>query len=271
MTSTLPLSASVFVILSGLIEERLGLYFGPDDREMLAAKITPRAVEHGFDSLLDYYYFLRYDSASSGELAELGEVLVVNETYFFREADQLRTLVDVLVREVIEVQGSARIWCAACSTGEEPTTIAGLLYERGLLHKVQLVASDLSERALARARSGVHGKRSRRTLVELPGWLSVDGDTTRVHTHVLSAIDWRRINLLDGPAIAALGQFELIVCRNVLIYFREAMAMRVLRNIDVTLRPGGHLLVGASESLLRFGTSLECQERRGVFTYRKAV
>jgi hypothetical protein len=81
----MPLSAPVFVILSGLIEERLGLYFRPEDSDLLAEKVSPRAVERGFDSLLDYYYFLRYDAGSGPELEQLAEALVVNETYLGRE------------------------------------------------------------------------------------------------------------------------------------------------------------------------------------------
>src|SRR3954469_10863106 len=94
---TLPLPSAVFTILSGLIEERLGLFFSPDDGEILAEKVSPRAIERGFDSLLDYYYYLRYDPSAAEEFERLAEALVVNETYIGRELDQLSALVDILL------------------------------------------------------------------------------------------------------------------------------------------------------------------------------
>ncbi len=94
MSPTLPLSLQVFSILSALIEERLGLFFNVDYRELLVEKLSPRALELGFESMLDYYYFLRYDAAAGAELLAIADALTVNETYFFREPTQLRVLVE---------------------------------------------------------------------------------------------------------------------------------------------------------------------------------
>jgi chemotaxis protein methyltransferase CheR len=269
--TALPMSPQVFVILNDLIEERIGIHYRPDDRDLLAEKITPRAIERGFDSLFDYYRFLRYDPSADEELHALADALVVNETYFFREVDQLRTLAHGLVPEILEQRGAARIWCAACSTGEEPLTIAMLLDERGLLGEVELVASDISRRALARASRGEYGRRSLRAA---PGgvvgrWLLERGEVVTVEPSLCRSIEWRQVNLLDAAAVGALGSFDVIVCRNVLIYFREVVARSVVNRLAAILRPGGYLLVGASESLLRFGTSLACEERGGAFFYRK--
>jgi chemotaxis protein methyltransferase CheR len=84
------------------------------------------------------------------------------------------------------------------------------------------------------------------------------------------AIDWRRINLVDDVAVRALGRFDVIVCRNVLIYFRDETATAVIARLHGALEEHGCLLVGASESLMRFGTAFSCEERRGCFFYRKA-
>src|SRR6185295_19128075 len=126
-TRTLPLASAVFTILSGLIEERLGLFFAAEDSDILAEKVSPRAVECGFDSLLDYYYYLRYDAAAGAELERLAEALVVNETYIGRELDQLSALVGTLMPPLLHERGRLRLWSAACSTGEEPLTLAGML------------------------------------------------------------------------------------------------------------------------------------------------
>jgi chemotaxis protein methyltransferase CheR len=270
--AALPLRPQVFAILSALIEERSGLHYDLADADMIADKLSTRALEAGFDSLLDYYYYLRYDDASQAELDALLDVLVVNETYFFRELDTLKRMVSDFIEPLVKAGTRPRVWCAACSTGEEPLTLAMLLADRGLLDKVEITASDISTRALARAQSGEFGPRSLR---QLPPerldtrWLDVSDGRIRVRDELKNAIRWRRQNLLDESGITAMGTFDTIVCRNVLIYFSDETARRVLHNLTSVLRPGGALFVGVSESLLRFGTTLECEERGGVFLYRK--
>jgi len=269
---SLPLSPQVFAILASLIEGRAGLHYEPEDRELLADKVSTRALEAGFESLLDYYYFLRYDPRGEAALDELIDSLVVHETYFFREAQPLEVLVDEVLVPAVRAGRRPRVWCAACSTGEEPLTLAMLLAERRVLGDVELLASDISRRALERARVGEHNLRSLRALP--PGiegrFLDVVGGRPVVRPELTAAVEWRRINLMDAKAIGELGAFDAILCRNVLIYFQDETALRVVESLVGALRPGGHLLVGTSESLMRFGTALLCEERRGVFFYTKA-
>jgi chemotaxis protein methyltransferase CheR len=261
----------LFSILSGIVEERAGLHYQLADREVFLQKVASRASEVGFDSLLDYYYFLRYDDPSGRELDALVDHLVVNETYFFRELEPLEVLLDEVIGPQLAAGRPARIWSAACSTGEEPLTLAMLLAERGWLDRVELVASDVSERVLARAQQGSFGRRAiRGTPPELASrWLSNGAGALRCDPRILAAVSWRRVNLLDGPAVTALGTFDAVVCRNVLIYFQDRVIERVVRHLSDALRPGGALLVGVAESLLRFGTPLECREQRGSFMYVK--
>jgi chemotaxis protein methyltransferase CheR len=91
----------------------------------------------------------------------------------------------------------------------------------------------------------------------------------RVAPRIAQAVDWRRVNLVDTGELAAMGQFDAIICRNVLIYFRDQTIEQVAANLYQRLRPNGHLIVGASESLLRFNVSFACEEQRGAFFYRK--
>ncbi len=163
MTSRLPISPQIFAIFSALIAEKIGIHYDAGDRELLGDKLAVRALDAGFDSLLDYYYFLRYDPAGAAEMDALIDALVVGETYFFRELAQLEVAVSELIAPRVAAGGRPRIWSAACSSGEEPFTIAMLLAERGLRDKVDLVASDISPRALSRARAGVFGPRSLRS------------------------------------------------------------------------------------------------------------
>ncbi|MGQ0508655.1 MAG: CheR family methyltransferase [Myxococcaceae bacterium] len=268
----LPLPPPVFAILSGLVEERAGLHYGPADLALFNEKVSSRALDRGFESLLDYYYFLRYDPAGEAELLSLLEHLVVHETYFFRELEQLRYAADHVARKVTAGE-RPRVWCAAASTGEEPLTFAMLLSERGVLSKVELIASDLSDRALAIAQRGKYSERAIRSpqssalrsrfLTHVPG-----GGWT-IAPELLRSIQWRRENLLaPDPSIAGC---DVILCRNVLIYFRDQQVRSVVSTLAERLAPEGLLFVGVSESLLRFTEALVCEEHAGAFFYRKAV
>jgi chemotaxis protein methyltransferase CheR len=269
-----PLGAStpVLAILSALVEERTGLHYGLLDHVVLAEKAGARAAEAGFESLLDYYYYLRYDPGAEPEMDALVDALVVGETYFFRELAPLQVLVR-LAAELVARGARPRIWSAACATGEEPLTLAMLLDAQGLLGEVELVASDISPRALGRARAGRYGPRSVRegappALVERYLVRERDG-AVRVAPRLAAAVQWRRVNLHDAGQVAAVGVADLVLCRNVLIYFRDETAVKVVARLSDVMPPGGVLLVGISESLLRFGTKLVCEEHGNVFLYRK--
>lgn len=270
--AALTLSPTVFSILSSLVEELSGLHYGVENLELFADKVTGPAMEAGFESLLDYYYFLRYDARGPEALQQLVNSLLVHETYFFREPDQLKALMDQVVLPKVNYGARLRLWCAACATGEEPLTLAMMLAEARALERVEVVASDLSQPALDRAQRGEYGPRSVRAVPPdmAERWLAVNEDRATVHSSLRDAIQWRRINLLDSKEVRALGGFDVILCRNVLIYFRDKTALDVLGTLTSTLKPGGKLAVGASESLMRFGTELECEELGGAFFYAKA-
>ena len=267
----LSLSPQVFSILSALIAEHAGLHFGPEHMSVFADKIGERAVEAGFESLLDYYYFLRYDPAGPAELDTLLESLVVNETYLFRELSALETMVTEFIVPAVNEGRRPRIWCAASSTGEEPHTAAMLLAAQGVLDQVELIASDVSVQALERARSGRFSRRAIRQKIPsfAERWLDVTEQGVAINPRLTRSIAWRRINLMDDATVASLGVFEVVLCRNVLIYFSDATTRRIIDRLSGVLRPNGALFVGISESLLRFGSSLICEEKNGVFLYKK--
>lgn len=269
---TTPSSRPVFAILGALVEERAGLHYGPAEQDLFLERVSARAEDAGFESLLDYYYFLRYDPAGPAEFEELVAHLVVNETYFFREFEPLRLIVERFVRPLVQAGQRPRIWSAACATGEEPLTLAMLLAASGLLGSVELIASDISARALASARAGWFGRRSLRQVVDpelAHRWLREEGGKLRVAPELIEAIDWRRVNLCAPGETAAIGSCDIILCRNVLIYFRDETVVQVIQALGSQLRGGGALFVGVSESLLRFGTALACEEQDQVFYYRK--
>ncbi|MDQ3367482.1 MAG: protein-glutamate O-methyltransferase CheR [Myxococcota bacterium] len=267
------LSPQLFAIFASLIEDTCGLHYDVQDRELFGAKLSAHAMEHGHDSLLDYYYRLRYDDPGRVELQLLVESLLVHETYFFRELPPLVQLVDTHLAPTIRQYGRARVWSAACATGEEPYSLAMLLDSRGLLDDVEIVATDISSAAIERARAGRHGRRSlrdghppdlaRRYLEVTPPGLSVA-------RRIRDAVRFSTLNLVLPNAGAELGLFDAILCRNVLIYFKDDQVVRVIDKLTDRLGANGLLAVGVSESLLRFGTRLACEERGNTFFYRRA-
>jgi chemotaxis protein methyltransferase CheR len=270
---SLEMTPQLFAIFSSLVEEACGLHYGPGDRELFASKVAAQAVEAGFDSLLDYYYRIRYDDPDGAELRALVQVLLVHETYFFRELPPLIVIAGLLADRVAAF-GRARVWSAACSTGEEPLTLAMLLAERGILDRVDVLATDLSEQAIQRARENRHSRRSLRAghPVELAQrYLDATRDGVAAVPAIKEAVRFGVLNLLDARAVARLGVFDAILCRNVLIYFRDEQIVRVVERLRSALAPAGVLAVGVSESLLRFGTTLACEERSGVYLYRSVA
>jgi chemotaxis protein methyltransferase CheR len=264
------LSPQLFVLLQSLVEERVGLHYSLQDREIFAEKVFVRMTEAGFESALDYYYYLRYDERGADELNALVDALVVGETYLFRELDSLLAAMAVVIRPAIASRGRARVWSAGCATGEEPFTIAMLCAEEGNLSHVQITATDVSSRSLGRARRGELSGRALRAVGD-PKWTKPLADRfvrqNRMSSEITSAIDFRRESLIGPPPDR--DGLDLILCRNVLIYFRDEVVRSVVEMLASRLRPGGRLLVGASESLLRFGTVLQCEERSGAFFYAR--
>ena len=278
MTSSSRLSPQLFAILRHLVEEKSGLHYRAEDADVFADKLLGRMAEAGFESALDYYYRLRYDDESGAELNALVDALVVGETYFFREVDAVRAAIRQVVEPAIRERGRAVIWSAACATGEEPLSVAVLLAEAGLLDRSTIRATDISQRAIARAREGRYGGRSLRALHDDPNlatlaerWLGATKGSAQASPRLLAAIDYEVDNLVAGRRPELSARFDLVLCRNVLIYFADDNVQRVVGHLADALRPDGRLLVGASESLLRFGTRLRCEERSGTFFYAKDV
>ena len=154
---SLGLAGHVSTLLMDLIHERLGLHYAARESEQLADRLAPLVIDRGLDSFMDYYYRLKY-SPEPGDWSKVMDALSVQETYFWREIDQLRSVVDRLVPALAAAQPGRplQIWSSACATGEEPLTIAMLLSEAGWFDRasIHIVASDASPAALARARQG---------------------------------------------------------------------------------------------------------------------
>ena len=226
-SETLELPLPTFSLLRTLIHEHLGLHYDDGKREILADKLSPLVVESGFDSFLDYYYLLKYDAEAHVHWDRVMDALSVQETYFWREIDQVTALVDHILPEYAAKHSKKNlsIWSAACASGEEPLTLAMALHERGLLdrHKIDIHASDASPRALVKARAGCYGERAFRNLAPklkdryFTARSGKDCILPRLHGNVR----WHKANLLQHEEIAPLAKSPFIFCRNVFIYFSE--------------------------------------------------
>jgi chemotaxis protein methyltransferase CheR len=269
------LSATLFALLRDLIHERAGLYYDASNRDLMLNKLSTRMLDLGFDSYLDYYYLLKYDAAADAEWGLLMDALTVRETFFWREIDHVRALVDVLAPQHAARRAGAplRIWSAACATGEEPLTIAIALQEAGWFDRmpIELYASDISPLAVEKARRGIYPERSFRNLpAELRAkYFAPEVDGWRIAPELHARVRWRTANLLATDETATLARASMIFCRNVFIYFSETAIRKTLRLFFERMAAPGHLFVGVSEPLLRLTTDFQLQEVGGTFVYAK--
>ena len=262
-------------LIQNLINERTGMFFDNGKRELLIDKLSPLVIERGFTSYLDYYYLLKYDPAARLEWQNVMNALSVQETYFWREFDQVRALVQTLVPQwyAQNPHSTLRIWSAACATGEEPLTIAMALNEAGWFERtsIEIFASDASSKAIDRAVQGVYRERAFRNLPAhlWDRYFDRNGSDWRVKTDIHSRVKWGIANLIEDDQIAPLATADFIFCRNVFIYFSESAIRRVVRSFARFIRPPGYLFVGAAESLLRLTTDFSLTEIDDAFVYAK--
>lgn len=259
------------LLLRDLIQEKTGVFFENDRLNLMAEKVAPRIFAHHCRSLLDYYYILKYEEKGEGEWLALMDAFSVQETYFWREFDQVRYLTDRIVPAWFrEHTAPLRIWSAACATGEEPYSIAMALEEAGWgAHPIEILASDASEAALAKARTAVYRARSFRVLPpELRAkYFRETAEGSELDPRIRERVKFRWANLVNLGQFTELGLVSVIFCRNVFIYFSPGTIAKVVSAFAEHLPPRGPLMVGASESLLKLTDKFELQEAEGAFIY----
>lgn len=261
-------------LLRDLIHDKMGIYFEADRLNLLMEKLAGRVLAHGCATYLDYYYILKYEQKGASEWLRVMDAFSVPETYFWRETDQLRALVNAVVPRWFarSPQTPLRIWSAACATGEEPYSIVMALHEAGWgEHPIEVRASDASEAALDKARAGVYRERSFRSLPEhlRRKYFQPLAGEQRIDPAIARRVTFERANLLAEAEVRSLAHAEVIFCRNVFIYFSPAATKRVVATFARQAPPGAHLFIGASESLLKLSDDYEINEMLGAFVYRR--
>lgn len=267
----IPAQDPVPALLRDLVHERTGVFFEDGRLAAMLDKLEERALARRCQSFLDYYYILKYDVQGDEEWRRALDAFSVPETYFWREPDQIKVLVERVVPAWFRQNSDPlRIWSAACATGEEPYSIAIALREAGWgRHPIEILASDASEAALARMRAGVYRERSFRALpAELRGrYFDAVPEGLRLHPDVARQVEIRWINLMQTGDFPAAATRHVIFCRNVFIYFSPRTIARTVAAFARCLTPGGTLFVGASESLLKLTNQFDLREMGSAFGY----
>jgi chemotaxis protein methyltransferase CheR len=266
--------ATAWALLRDLIHERTGIYFDQNNLDLMIDKLSTLMAERSLDSPADYYYFLKYDNESNGEWSNVLNAISVRETYFWREVDQIRALVDVLVPQVFKsFREPLRIWSAACASGEEPITIAMALDQARWFERmpIEIYASDMTTAGLCVAQRGIYRERSFRTLPpELRNrYFNRVSDGWELDPEIRRRIVWRRANLTYKADIEELARSHVIFCRNVFIYFSEATIRKVVKAFAELMPSPGYLFLAAAESLLKYTTEFRLEEIGGAFVYVK--
>jgi chemotaxis protein methyltransferase CheR len=256
------------------IKTACGLWFGDDSRFLLESRLARRMRQLGVPSYAAYHYLLRREAHGEDELAALVDELTTNETYFFRERAQLRALIEEIVPSLLSQRsGPVNIWSAGCSSGEEPYTIVMMALEAGLRPGIDLRVhgSDISRRCLAQARAAEYREASFR---DTPPPLRDRYFKERGALHALSPevaqhATFTRVNLLEPTRFALRAPPDVVLCRNVIIYFDRDTKRSVVESFAERLAPGGYLLLGHSESLIQVTSAFELARLQSELVYRK--
>jgi chemotaxis protein methyltransferase CheR len=262
LQQTIGLPRGGFELLRDLVHERTGLYFDDAKTGMFLDKLSPLLGERGSDSFLEFFHFLKYDSNSAAVWRKVFDALTVQESFFWREMEQIRALVDEIVPRYLKAHpnDTLNIWSAACATGCEPLTIAMALNEAGWFDRaaIKISASDASPRAIEAAYKGVYREHSFRRLPPAlkEKYFSYSGGTgaerlSKVYCEIHSRIRWEITNLMSEADLASAPMTSpVIFCRNVFIYFSKYAARKTVRAFAGTMPSPGYLFVGMAESLM---------------------
>jgi chemotaxis protein methyltransferase CheR len=248
-----------YVRISRLVYEQCGINLHEGKKELVKARLGKRLREGKFKSFGEYYRYVTTDDGTA-ELISMIDSLSTNLTFFFREEDhfvKLRNIISLMSKtsEQREQSKKLHIWSAGCSTGEEPYSLAMTLSEclNGLSWNVKIMATDISTRVLRTAEKGIFGKDRLNNITPaiLKKHFQIGFGTSegqfRIKKTIKNMVEFSRFNLMDSPPRHF--QFDIIFCRNVMIYFDKATQEVLVGRFHQCLNRGGYLFIGHSESL----------------------
>lgn len=267
-----------FRLLASFIYDHAGLYFDEESKFLLESRLQNRLKEHHFDSFLQYYHYLLYHQDRVLELNVMIDIVTTNETYFYREKNQLEAFAEEVLPELAERNAGKkrlRIWSAGCSTGEEPFTLAILCSESGLFDgtwEVDIIGTDISQKVLQTARKAVFSQSSFRATEENAiqrYFTRTEDGKYALDDSIRNTVHFGHLNLMDEKMMGLIRECDIIMCRNVIIYFDKNAKARVVNSFFRKLVPGGFLLLGHSESLMNITTVFKLKHLTKVMVYQK--
>jgi chemotaxis protein methyltransferase CheR len=270
------LTEEEFRKLCEYLYRRTGMVFTEARRYYVERRIWERMAATGSVSFANYFAYLRADARD--EIQQFVNAFTVNETYFYREDHQLKCLANDLLKERVKIkrEGEAiRIWSAACSTGEEPYSVAMWLLEEWPSvdeHEIAIVGSDIDTRALELARRGVFGRRSLMRLAPelIRKYFDVlPADQWQIISQLRDSVSFSCVNIVAREQTHPQGAFDVIFCRNVLIYFDDASRRVAAENLYENLLPGGFICLGHTESMSRVSPLFEVRKFPDAIVYQR--
>ncbi|MFS0863556.1 CheR family methyltransferase [Fredinandcohnia sp. 179-A 10B2 NHS] len=245
------------------IKKKNGIDLALYKEAQMMRRLTSLYEKKGFRSFIEYFKAI---DSSPELLNEFLDRMTINVSEFYRNAKRWEVLENKILPNILQENKSIKVWSAACSAGEEPYTLAMILSKYVPLHKLTVLATDIDDNILARAKTGIYPERS---LQEVPPemkrkFFTQEGTFFKVNDEIKKAVTFKKHNLLADPFGA---NFDLIVCRNVLIYFTEDAKNLVYTKFSNALNKNGIFFVGSTEQIFNPGTyGLESED---TFFYRK--
>ena len=265
-----------FNYLSGLLKERSGLHLSPETNDLAEARLVPLARREGFDDINALVTMLRTGNARL--IDSVAEAMTTNETFFFRDKTPFDHLRDTIIPALLQSRASRRslrIWSAACSTGQEPYSIAMCVKECAAQlagWDVEILATDMSQAVLARSEAGIFSQfevqRGLPIHLLLKYFTQIGvtpvGRSWQVNPDLRAMVSHRPFNLLHD--YAQLGVFDVIFCRNVLIYFDTRTKANILTRLAQVLETDGTLALGGTETVLGVTDAFKPHpDRKGIY------
>ncbi len=268
-----------FILLRDYVYEKSGIHFAENKAYLLESRLSNRLTELGFSTFEDYYYFLKYGGdKAKDEIINLFNVVTTNETSFFRNPPQLDAFKVIVQKNYLQngiPSTPIRIWCAACSTGEEPYTLVIMLLEMIEILKrnipFAIFGTDISTKALESAKKAHYNTYSVRNMDESlkrKYFIEKDGNFI-LKENIKKYVKIDFMNLMDSNAYKLYKQMDFIFCRNVLIYFDEKMKKKVIDSLYESLKPRGYLTIGHAESLHNISRAFKPLIFPGTIAYQK--
>jgi chemotaxis protein methyltransferase CheR len=274
------LSDETFALLRDFIYSKTGIYFPEKKKYLIEGRIAKRLQSLNVPQFEDYLYLLKYGQHRESEFESLCNIVTINETSFFRNEAQMNVFQQKLAGEIIDAkkaQGgrNLRIWSAACSSGEEPYTLA-MLYLEHLkprypgLH-IEIIATDINTAVVDMARTGEYSHYAIRSLPEIyvNKYFDNSNGLFRLRPEVKELVRFEYNNLIDHQMMRQMTHFDFIFCSNVLIYFDLKAKIQVVGDLFDSLNRGGYLFIGSSEMLHRISSAFKIVSFPKTTVYKK--